>query len=139
MKDPAMTSLAKYTLKSYSKPAMSDPVQRRRDKLIAAIELQKLVLAATIKGEVFTLPPKSEGKAAKPVRPWFMAQDGGYYLQCRYGARPLMLDDKHNAVFVKKLEDITAVLTAFAAAAKAGELDKPLAAAAGKKQAGGQA
>lgn len=135
LKGPSMTSLAKFTLKSYKKPPTHDPVQQRRDKLIAAIEQQKLVLAAAIKGETYMLAPKHEGKTPKPLRPWFMAQDGGYYPQCRYGARSLMFDDTHNAVFVKKLEDIGPALSAFAAAAKAGELDMALAAVAGKKQA----
>ena len=130
-----MMSFAKFTLQSDQKPHTNDPVQKRRDKLIAAIEQQKLVLAAAIKGETYMLAPKREGKAPKPLRPWFMAQDGGYYLQCRYGARSLMFDDTHNAVFLKKLEDIGPALSAFAAAAKAGELDKALAAVAGKKQA----
>lgn len=38
-----MTSLAKFTLKSGKKPPTNDPVQQRRDKLIAAIGQQKLV------------------------------------------------------------------------------------------------
>jgi hypothetical protein len=64
-----------------------------------------------------------------------VAQDGGHYVQCRYGARPLLLNATNNAVFVNKLEEVAAVLTAFAAAAKSGELDKAIAAVAEKKKA----
>lgn len=127
-----MNQLAKFTFKTLAKPAQVDPIERRREKIIAAIEVQKLVLAGAIKGETFTVPAKVEGKPAKAVRAWFVAQGGGYYVQCRYGARPLLLDAKNNAVFVNKLDEVAAVLTAFAAAAKAGELDKAIAAVAEK-------
>lgn len=130
-----MKSLEKFTFKTLAKPAQVDPIERRREKIIAAIEQQKLVLAAALKGETFAVPAKVEGKADKAVRAWFVAQDGGYYVQCRYGARPLLLNATNNAVFVNKLEEVAAVLTAFAAAAKAGELDKAIAAVAEKKTA----
>ncbi len=129
-----MSSLSKFTFKTLAKAPPIDPVQRRRDKIIAAIEQQKLVLAAALKGETFTVPPKAEGKPAKAVRPWFVAQDNGYYVQCRYGARPLLLNAANNAVFVNKLDEVSAVLTAFAAAAKAGELDAAMAAVAERKK-----
>jgi hypothetical protein len=130
-----MKSLEKFTFKTLAKPAQVDPIERRREKIMAAIDVQKLVLAAALKGESFTVPAKTEGKADKAVRAWFVAQDGGHYVQCRYGARPLLLNATNNAVFVNKLEEVAAVLTAFAAAAKAGELDKAIAAVAEKKKA----
>ena len=130
-----MNPFEKFTLKAYKKSVQVDPVQRRRDKIVAAIEQQKLVLAATIKGEVYTVPAKAEGKQPKAIRSWFIAQDGGYYVQCRYGARPLLLDAKNNALFVNKLEEVGAALNAFAAAAKSGELDKAIAAVSTRKEA----
>lgn len=130
-----MSSLSKFTFKTLTKPVSVDPIQKRREKITAAIEQQKLVLAAALKGESFTVPAKTEGKPAKSVRPWFVAQDGGYFVQCRYGARPLLLNATNNAVFVNKLDEVAAVLTAFAAAAKAGELDKAIAAVSERKKA----
>lgn len=129
-----MSSLSKFTFKTLAKAPPVDPVQRRRDKIMAAIEQQKLVLAAAIKGETFTIPAKGEGKAAKAIRPWWVAQDGGFYVQCRYGARPLLLNATNNAVFVNKLSEVEAVLAAFAAAAKSGELDAAMAAVAERKK-----
>ena len=99
-----MSNLAKFTFKTLAKVPQVDPIQRRRDKLISGIDQQKRVLATAIKGESYTVPAKTEGKPAKVVRPWFVAQDGGYYVQCRYGARPLLLNATNNAVFVNKLE-----------------------------------
>lgn len=129
-----MSTLSKFTFKTLAKPAQVDPIQKRRDKIMAAIEQQKLVLAAALKGESYTVPAKIEDKPAKAVRPWFVAQDGGYYVQCRYGARPLLLNATNNAVFVNKLDEVAAVLAAFAAAAKAGELDAAMAAVAERKK-----
>lgn len=129
-----MSSLSKFTFKTLAKAQPVDPIQRRRDKIMAAIEQQQLVLAAALKGETYTVPAKTEGKPAKPVRAWFVAQDGGYYVQCRYGARPLLLNATNNAVFVNKLDEVAAVLAAFAAAAKAGELDKAMAAVSERKK-----
>ena len=60
----------------------------------------------------------------RTVRPWFFAQDGGsWYVQCRYGARVIAADGTNNAVFVKSLDEVAAVLDAFLNAAAAGELD----------------
>ena len=130
-----MSSLSKFTFKTLAKTQPStDPIQRRRAKIMAAIDVQRQVLAAALKGETFALPAKTEGKTAKAVRPWFLAQDNGYYVQCRYGARPLLLNATNNAVFVNKLDEVAAVLAAFAAAAKAGELDKAIAAVAERKK-----
>jgi hypothetical protein len=62
-------------------------------------------------------------KAMRTVRPWFFAQDSGWYVQCRYGARVIAADGTNNAVFVKSLDEVAAVLDAFLNAAAAGELD----------------
>src|SRR6056297_3103622 len=72
-------------------------------------------------------------KAERRVRPWFFEQDGGWYVQCRYGARVLLVDGSNNAVFVKSLKDVGPVLDAFQAAAKAGELDAAIAKATERK------
>lgn len=119
-----MSQFSKFTLKTLKKMAGGNPVERRRAKLLAAIEVQKLALAAALRGETHM---HHTAKGERAVRTWFVAQDGGYYVQCRYGARTLMLDGKSNAVFVTKLDDVGAVLTAFAAAAKSGELDAAVA------------
>lgn len=64
------------------------------------------------------------------TRAWFFAQDGGFYVQCKYGSKPLALSKDGNAVFVKQLADVPSVLQAFYAAAAAGEFDAAIASAA---------
>jgi hypothetical protein len=53
----------------------------------------------------------------------FFEQDGGWYVQCKYGSRALELGKDGNAVFVKALADVEGALQALYAAAVAGELD----------------
>ena len=62
-------------------------------------------------------------KTHRRIRPWFFAQDSGWYVQCRYGARVIAADGTNNAVFVKSLDEVAGVLDAFLNAVAAGELD----------------
>lgn len=137
-----MGHLAKLNFKEFTKGAQTDPVLVRRDKLLAAIAEQQKVLAAALKDEIYTVAAtrtrKADGEKVREtvertVRAWFHEQDGGWYVQCKYGARPLRLHDKGNAVFVPKLDAVAAVLDAFKLAAMSGELDAALANAAKRK------
>jgi hypothetical protein len=141
-----MTHLAKLTFKSVTKVVAHDPVVARRDKIVSALEEQQLVLAAALE-ETDYLKQRSKWmnnehgervlvKTQRRVRAWFFAQDGGWYVQCRYGARVIAVDGKNNAVFVRSLKEVASVLDAFIAAAKAGELDPVIAAAADRKTSG---
>lgn len=140
-----MTHLSKLSFKTVERTTQQrDPVQDRRAKILAAIDEQKLVWAAEIKGEQHVVEkPKwmknEQGekvlvKVQRQVRPWFFAQDAGWYVQCRYGARVLLVDGKNNAVFVKQLADVGPVLDAIGAAAQAGELDAVMAQATQRKR-----
>ena len=131
-----MSYLAKLNLKSVQRLVQKDPVIMRRDKLIAGIAEQKLVLDAAGRGESYITKIKrwrADGngdkalvEVPKRVRPWFFQQDNGWYVQCRYGARILNINGKSNAVFVAKQEEVAQVLDALRAAAEAGELDSAM-------------
>ena len=138
-----MTALAKLNFKSVIKTTTRDPVLARRDKLVAGLKEQQLVYAAALKGgdhrvEKSRWMNNEQGervlvKTNRRVRPWFFEQDGGWYVQCRYGARVIAADGTNNAVFVKTLKDVGAVLDVFLAAASAGELDAAIAKTAERK------
>ena len=139
-----MTQLTKLTFKTVERAgAAKDPIQDQRGKIIAAIKEQQLVLAACLKGTDYAVEQKTFTKneqgeripqtRQRKIRPWFFEQDAGWYVQCRYGARVLLIDGKNNAVFVKKLEEVGGVLDAFKAAAQAGELDAAIAKATERK------
>ena len=138
-----MTALAKLNFKSVTRSTTRDPVTTRRDKLVAGLKEQQLVYAAALKGEDHRVERhkwinNEQGervlvKTHRRVRPWFFEQDGGWYVQCRYGARVIAADGINNAVFVKTLKDVSAVLEAFLSAAQAGELDAAIAKTAERK------
>ena len=128
-----MTHLAKLAFKTVTRSNTRDPVLARRDKLVAGLKEQKLVYAAALKGEDHRVERSKwmnneQGervlvKTHRRVRPWFFEQDGGWYVQCRYGARVITADGTNNAVFVNSLADVAGVLDIFLNAAAAGELD----------------
>lgn len=132
-----MNALAKLNFKTVSKTNTRDPVIARRDKLLAGLNEQKLVYTAALEGKDHRverhkwmnneLGERVSVKTYRRVRPWFFEQDGGWYVQCRYGARILAVDGTNNAVFVKTLKEVEPVLDAFIAAASSGELDSAIA------------
>ena len=139
-----MSKLSKLSFKTVERESTSNgPVQKRRIKLTAAIEEQRLVLAARFKGQHYTVEQRTytSNQHGEPVaqirerrvRPWFFAQDNGWYVRCRYGMRRMMIDGKNNAVFVKELDEVGGVLDTFKAATQAGELDAAIAKATERK------
>ena len=131
-----MTHLAKLTFKTVDRSTKRDPIIARRDKLVAGLKEQKLVHTAALnkqdhrverhKWMTNDMGERVAVKAMRTVRPWFFAQDGGWYVQCRYGARVITADGTNNAVFVKSLADVLGVLDALLNAAAAGELDSAI-------------
>ena len=129
-----MSALVKLNLKTVKRVVEVDPVTARRNRLVAGIDEQLAALAARVEGRVHVR--KIQRKVAggdgeqvikvvdKAVRAWYFEQDGGWYVQCRYGTRVLMLHGKSNAVFVDKLEQVADVLNVFRVAALAGEFDR---------------
>ena len=109
------------------------PIEARRQKLLKAIEMQLNVADAAVRGEQYAIPWPRWGKneAGERVRVqrqrivprWFFERDGGFYVQCKYGARTMALSKDGNAVFVKQLADVKPALEALYAAASSGELD----------------
>lgn len=137
-----MSVLAKLNLKTVQRTIAKDPITLRREKLVAGIEEQQRVIEAAMRGERYKVRTnkKVRNEAGervvveneRAVRAWYFEQDRGYYVQCRYGARILMLNGKNNAVWVETLKGVAEVLAAFKAAALAGELDKAVAMAMAK-------
>ena len=128
-----MSHLSKLTIKRVLRQDTLDPVQARRIKLLFALEEQLSVAEAVMQGKQYsvTVPRWSNNEQGERVRiehqrfprAWFFAQDHGFYVQCKYGSKPLPLSKDGNAVFVKQLTEVPSVLQAFYAAASAGEFD----------------
>jgi hypothetical protein len=128
-----MSSLAKLTIKTVSRSPKLSPIKARRNKLLSAIEEQLQVAEAAMRGGEYTVTrsrwAKNEAgekvrvQRQKVVRSWFFAQDGGFYVQCKYGARVIPLSKDGNAVFVKQMTDVKPALETLYAATASGELD----------------
>jgi hypothetical protein len=138
-----MSHLSKLTVKTVVRTNKLDPVIQRRQKLVAATEEQLKVAEAAFKGESYEVRRKAWAKneqgekvlveRMRKVRAWFFEQDGGWYVQCKYGSRALELGKDGNAVFVKALADVEGALQALYAAAAGGELDAAVSAVVKKK------
>lgn len=134
-----MSELTKLKIKSVVKTNKQDPAIQRRRKLALPIDLQIKVVAAALDGKHYEVERSTwvrDGGGEKKlvarmcrVRPWFFEQDGGWYVQLRYGNKILELGNG-NAAFVKSLTDVQGVLEKFKQAANSGELDNSLARAA---------
>lgn len=137
-----MSILSKLDLKSVTRANKQDPIQQRRRKLADGIAEQMNVAAAAADGHTYEVTRKTWVKneqgekvlieRTRAVHPWFFEQDGGWYVQCKYGNKALALG-KGNAVFVQSLKDVAAALEALTSAVAAGELDDAIEAAATRK------
>lgn len=132
-----MKKLANLTIKTVERTARKDPMLERRRKLLDKLDEQFEVLNAALAGESYTKTKSvwatnSDGERVQTqrtrrVQPWFFELDGGWYVQCRYGAKPLRLSGKGNAVFVDRLEDVEGALSALREAVSEGEMDDAIA------------
>ncbi|WP_231624883.1 DUF6641 family protein, partial [Novosphingobium sp. AAP93] len=133
LQNAIMSSLAKLTIKPVTRQTKLSPIEARRNKLLTAIDEQLQVADAAMRGEEYavTLSRWSKNDAGekvrvqrqKVVRSWFFAQDGGFYVQCKYGSKAIALSKDGNAVFVKQLADVKPVLETLRSATANGELD----------------
>lgn len=132
-----MSSLAKLTIKTVSRQNKLTPAEARRNNLLAAIDDQMKVAEAATRGEEYLVTRQRWAKneagervrveRQRAVRAWFFEQDGGFYVQCKYGARALDLTKDGNAIFVKAVGDIAPVLETLRVAVVNGELDASIA------------
>ena len=134
-----MSSLSKLTIKAFTRQTNLSPAEARRNKLLAAINEQMEVADAAMRGEqyIVTVPRWTRNEAGEKVRvqrqrvvrSWFFEQDGGVYVQCKYGSKAVPLSKDGNAVFVKQISDVPVALSAIRSAVSSGELDEAILAA----------
>lgn len=121
--------------------ASLDPVQRSREKMIAALAEQRQMAEAKIAGQAFT--PKhvvrkknAEGvrvevEAPKRVRQgWFTDGNGKVFFALRYAGKTIEFAKDKNAVEIGELSALPKVIDTLVEAVRAGELDAQLTAAA---------
>ncbi|MCZ7890071.1 hypothetical protein O9X99_00115 [Agrobacterium salinitolerans] len=121
--------------------AAADPVQRSREKMIAALAEQKQMAEAKVAGQAFTLmhvvrKKNAEGvrvevEALKRVRQgWFTDGNGKVFFAIRYAGKTIEFAKDKNAVEIGELSALPKVIDTLIEAVRAGELDAQLTAAA---------
>ncbi|MNK99332.1 hypothetical protein D3C87_1197220 [compost metagenome] len=121
--------------------ATADPVQRSREKMIAALAEQKQMAEAKIAGQAFTpthvvRKKNAEGvrvevEAPKRVRQgWFTDGNGKVFFTLRYAGKTIEFAKDKNAVEIGELSALPKVIDTLVEAVRVGELDAQLTAAA---------
>lgn len=121
--------------------ASGDPVQRSREKMIAALAEQQQMAEAKIAGQAFTPThivrrKNAEGvrvevEAPKRVRQgWFMDAAGKVFFALRYAGKTIEFAKDKNAIEAGELSALPKVIDTLVEAVRAGELDAQLTAAA---------
>ncbi|HEX8049688.1 hypothetical protein [Rhizobium sp.] len=121
--------------------ATADPMERAREKMIAALAEQKQMAEAKIAGHLFapthTVRRKNaeglrtEVEALKRVRQaWFVDASGKVFFALRYAGKTIEFAKEKNAVEVGELNALPTVIDTLVEAVRAGELDVQLTAAA---------
>lgn len=124
--------------------ASKDPVDRARNKVIAALAEQKVMAEAKIAGQHYAPThivwrKNDDGQRVqvsqlKRLRAgWFMDASGQTFFGIRYAGKPIEFAKDKNAIAVGELAALPAILDTLTEAVRAGELDNQLAAAAAER------
>src|SRR5690606_1880941 len=124
--------------------ASNDPVERARNKVIAALAEQKLMAEAKLVGQNYAPThmvwrENEDGQRVQVETPkrlragWFVDTGGQTFFALRYAGKPIEFAKDKNAIAVGELSALPAILDTLAEAVRAGELDAQLAAAAAER------
>lgn len=124
--------------------ANADPVERARQKVIAALAEQKAMAEAKIAGQHYApthmvwrkndAGERVQVSVAKRLRSgWFTDGSGQTFFALRYAGKPIEFAKGNNAIAVGELAALPAILDTLTEAVRAGELDEQLAKAAAER------
>ena len=122
----------------------NDPVERARNKVIAALAEQKAMAEAKIAGLHYAPTHMVWRKNDDGIRVavetpkrlragWFADASGQTFFGIRYAGKPIEFAKDKNAIAVGELSALPAILETLTEAVRAGELDSQLAAAAAER------
>jgi hypothetical protein len=123
----------------------NDPVERARNKVIAALAEQKAMAEAKLAGQHYAPThmvwrKNEEGQRVQVETPkrlragWFVDASGQHFFSLRYAGHVLDLGKGANSIVIgEDLSALPAILDTLTEAVRAGELDAQLAAAAAER------
>jgi hypothetical protein len=136
-----MAHIEKLKLTTETRNAGGDETKALRQKVINHLTEQKALAEADLKGEAYVpkrtayLKDEETGQRVPkevPKRPrrWFWHNlEGKWFLELRYGNKPLSIDGRNTAIEVGAKEKLPEVIQTLIEATKKGELDNVLKAA----------
>ncbi len=124
--------------------AAVNPVQRAREKIIAALAEQTQMAEAKIAGQAFTPTHVVRRKNAEGVRVeveapkrvrqgWFIDGNGKVFFALRYAGKTIEFAKDKNAIEVGELTSLPKIIDTLIEAVRAGELDVQLTDAAAER------
>jgi len=131
-----MTKSLLSSLKLSARPekVQENPLAKRRERLITQLDVQKDMIQAQLDGERFTafkekwqINPETNKKELiripKKVLPWFYKNNGQYYLEVRYGNKPIEIKKGKQAIEMDDFKSLMPIIELVIKAVLAGELD----------------
>jgi hypothetical protein len=106
-----------------------DKAIEARDRLIAAITIQKQAVQARIDGKEFNPNPESE----RALSTWFVERDGGWWTHVRVGLTPISLGGGDLFRVGPELTDLLTWYDQAIVAVRSGDLDEELQAATARR------
>lgn len=124
--------------------ASNNPVERARNKVMAALAEQKLMAEAKLAGQNYAPThmvwrTNADGQRVQVETPkrlragWFRDASGQIFFGLRYAGKPIEFAKDKNAIAVGELSALPAILDTLTEAVRAGELDAQLADAAAER------
>ena len=124
--------------------ASSDPVERARNKVIAALTEQKAMAEAKLAGQHYSPThmvwrKNQDGQRVQVETPkrlragWFVDASGQTFFGLRYAGKPIEFAKDKNAIAVGELAALPEILNTLTEAVRAGELDAQLSNAAAER------
>ena len=132
-----MSIINKLNLTARPENTSSNPLLRRRERLLGKIDEQKAMATAHVAGEAYTCfkekwqvnpetKVREKVRVPKQVKPWYFKQGNKYYLEVRYANKPLELQEGMHAIEVGAPEDLVSTIEQVIEAVVSGELDELL-------------
>ncbi len=130
----ANSILSSFELTASNKVGFVDKATERRNKLLQSLNEQKRSALAAMEGKQYfgekrTMWIDEDGEkhystSQKRVKQWFYTNDGDeWYMEVRYGNKPLQLAKGKTAIVVGAIDQLAAVIDKVIEAVKAKELD----------------
>ena len=132
-----MSILNKLSLTARPETASENKTLRKREKLLTKLNQQLAMAQSHVAGETYTVykekwqkneetGQKEKVQIPKKVSPWYYLRNNQYFVEVRYGNKPLELSKGNHAIEVGDQEHLVPTIETVIEAVVAGELDSLL-------------